>query len=38
VLAKARRNDVDTAADENVTDATQIQVGITPRGLAVPRS
>jgi hypothetical protein len=37
VLAKARRNDIDAAADENVTDATQIQVGITPRGLAVPR-
>jgi hypothetical protein len=38
VLAKVRRNDVETAADDAVTDATQIQVGITPRGLAVPRS
>lgn len=37
VLVKARRNDIDTAADDNVTDATQIQVGWTPRGLAVPR-
>jgi hypothetical protein len=38
VLAKANRNDVDTASATNVTDATQIQVGITPRGLAVPRA
>lgn len=37
VLAKARRRDVDVNPDENVTDATQIQVGWTPRGLAVPR-
>jgi hypothetical protein len=37
VLVKARRNDIDTLADANVTDATQIQVGWTPRGLAVPR-
>lgn len=38
VLVKARRNDVETAADDNVTDATQIQVGVTPRGLVVPRA
>jgi hypothetical protein len=37
VLVKARRNDIDTAADDNVTDATQVQVLGTPRGLAVPR-
>lgn len=37
VLAKARRNDIETIADDAVTDATQIQVGWTPRGLAVPR-
>jgi hypothetical protein len=37
VLVKARRNDIEAAADENVTDATQIQIGWTPRGLAVPR-
>lgn len=37
VMVKARRNDVETAADDNVTDATQIQIGWTPRGLAVPR-
>lgn len=37
VLAKARRRDVDVNPDENVTDATQVQVGWTPRGLAVPR-
>lgn len=38
VLVKARRNDVDSTTDPNVTDATQIQVGVTPRGLAVPRA
>jgi hypothetical protein len=38
VLVKARRNDVETAADSNVTDATQIQIAYTPRGIAVPRS
>lgn len=38
VLVKARRNDIDTAADDTVTDALQIQVGWTPRGLAVPRA
>jgi hypothetical protein len=37
VLVKARRNDIEVATDSNVTDATQIQVGWTPRGLAVPR-
>lgn len=37
VLVKARRNDTDTSIDDNVTDATQIQVGWTPRGIAVPR-
>jgi hypothetical protein len=37
VLVKARRNDVEAAADDNVTDATQIQIGWTPRGLVVPR-
>jgi hypothetical protein len=38
VLVKARRNDIEGAADDNVLDATQIQVGWTPRGLAVPRA
>jgi hypothetical protein len=38
VLAKARRNDVETSDDPNVTDATQLQVGVTPRGLVVPRA
>jgi hypothetical protein len=37
VLVKARRNDVEVSTDANVTDATQIQVAYTPRGLAVPR-
>lgn len=37
VLVKARRNNIEIAADDNVIDATQIQVGWTPRGLAVPR-
>jgi hypothetical protein len=37
VLVKARRNDANAALDDQVTDATQIQVGWTPRGLAVPR-
>jgi hypothetical protein len=37
VLVKARRNDIESALDDQVTDATQIQVGWTPRGLAVPR-
>jgi hypothetical protein len=37
VLVKARRNDIDLALADTVTDATQIQVGWTPRGLAVPR-
>jgi hypothetical protein len=37
VLVKARRNDVEAALDDQVTDATQIQIGWTPRGLAVPR-
>ena len=37
VIAKARRNDVNVAADNNVADATQIQVGWTPRGLVVNR-
>jgi hypothetical protein len=26
------------ASDPNVTDATQIQIAYTPRGVAVPRS
>jgi hypothetical protein len=38
IMVKARRNDIDVSSDENVTDALQIQVGWTPRGLAVPRS
>jgi hypothetical protein len=38
VLVKARRNDVDMAEDPNVTDALQVQVGVTPRGLVVPRA
>jgi hypothetical protein len=37
VLAKARRNDVETALDDQVTDSTKIQVAYTPRYLAVPR-
>jgi hypothetical protein len=37
VLVKARRNDIEDALDDQVTDATQIQVGWTARGLAVPR-
>jgi hypothetical protein len=37
VLVKARRNDVDAALDDQVTDALQVQVGWTARGLAVPR-
>jgi hypothetical protein len=38
VLVKARRNDIEAALDDQVTDATQIQVGWTPRGLVVPRA
>jgi hypothetical protein len=38
VMVKARRNDVEVASDPNVTDATQIQIAYTPRGVAVPRS
>jgi hypothetical protein len=38
VIVKARRNDVEVGADSNVTDATQIQIAYTPRGIAVPRS
>jgi hypothetical protein len=38
VMVKAKRNDVDVDQDANVTDATQIQIAYTPRGLAVPRS
>lgn len=37
VLVKARRNDIEAAADDQVTDALQAQVGWTPRYLAVPR-
>jgi hypothetical protein len=37
VLAKVRRNDIVTAADSTVTDSTKIQIGWTPRYLAVPR-
>jgi hypothetical protein len=35
---KARRNDIDTGKDDTPTDATQVQVVWTPRGLAVPRA
>jgi hypothetical protein len=38
VLVKARRNDIETTVDDQVTDATQVQVGWTPRGLVVPRA
>lgn len=40
VLVKAKRNDIDTTAvaDDAVTDSTQIAIGYTPRGLAVPRT
>jgi hypothetical protein len=38
VAVKVRRNDIDAAPDENVTDSTQMAVGWTPRGLAIPRS
>jgi hypothetical protein len=34
---KARRIDIDSGADANVTDSTRVQVGWTPRGLVVPR-
>jgi hypothetical protein len=37
VTVKARRADIELAADANVTDSTRIQVGWTPRGLVVPR-
>lgn len=37
VFVKARRNDVESAADDNVTDSTTIQIVWTPRGIAVPR-
>lgn len=37
VLVKARRSDIETMPDTNVTDSLQIQVAYTPRGLAVPR-
>jgi hypothetical protein len=37
ILAKARRNDIVTVADANVTDSTTIQVAYSPRYLAVPR-
>ena len=37
VLVKARRNDIEAASDDNVTDSLQIQIAWTPRGLAVPR-
>jgi hypothetical protein len=37
VLVKARRNDVDAALDDQVTDALQIQIGWTPRYLVIPR-
>jgi hypothetical protein len=37
VLVKARRNDIEASLDDQVTDALQVQVGWTPRGLAVPR-
>ena len=34
----ARRNDVGTFADDNIADATTVQVYVTPRFLAVPRA
>jgi hypothetical protein len=37
VLVKARRNDIETALDDQVTDALQAQVGWTPRYLVIPR-
>lgn len=37
VLAAARRNDIDATTSDYVTDSTQIQVAVTPRGLVVPR-
>jgi hypothetical protein len=37
VLVKARRNDLETATDPNVTDSTKIEVFYTPRGLVIPR-
>lgn len=37
VAVLARRNDLEAATSANVTDSTRIQVGWTPRGLAVPR-
>lgn len=37
VVAKARRNDIESQADDTVTDATQIRVGWTPRFLVVTR-
>jgi hypothetical protein len=37
VFVKARRNDIDVSSDDAVTDALQIQIAWTPRGLAVPR-
>jgi hypothetical protein len=38
VLVKARRGDVETVTDDYATDSTQLQVGFTVRGLAVPRA
>jgi hypothetical protein len=37
ILAKARRNDVDVAADDHVTDSTTLTADYRPRYLAVPR-
>lgn len=37
VFVKARRSDIEAVIDSNVTDSTQIQVGVTPRYIAVPR-
>jgi hypothetical protein len=37
VLVKARRSDIDTAVDANVTDSTTVAVHLTPRYSTVPR-
>jgi hypothetical protein len=38
VAVAARRNDIETAADDQIADSTQVQVAVTPRGLVVPRA
>lgn len=37
IFVKARRNDVDTAADDQITDSTTVAVHYTPRYLVIPR-